>query len=245
MAQHPLADPKWTLPEVSRLSELTRQRVMETIQENLRAMGDVRWSEVVNDRTMDLFSAEDGERVAREVVEEFMLESGRKLLAGAEVAVREQPDIYVLRSEYMAAQEAAEDLGDLADDELGLGDNVFATDDLEGEVLIIRQVSEVDRLMREGVPEGVIGVIDDAGGTMTAPILPEFKAVLCRAGTVRSHLAIIAREYGVPVLMGVQLKRELVNGERVRVQFSAPAQSAEAYHGGGVEARARIWNVPS
>lgn len=243
MTEHPLADPKWTLPEVSRLSELTRQRVMETVQRNLRSMGDVSWSDVVNDRTMELFSAEDGETVARQVVEEFMLESGRKLLAGAEIAVLEQPDIYVLRSEWMAAQESAETVLDLEDGELGLGDNVFAAQDVEGEVLVIRQVSEVDRLMREGVPAGTIGVIDDAGGTMTAPILPDFEAVLCRAGTVRSHLAIIAREYGVPILMGVQLRRELVSGERIHVQYSAQAQSADAYHGGEIAPKARIREV--
>ena len=99
---------------------------------------------------------------------------------------------------------------------------------------MVRQVAEVDRLMREGVPPGSIGLIDDAGGTMTAPILPEFEAVLCRAGTVRSHLAIISREYGVPALMGVQLRRELKTGERVRVSYSAAAQTMEAYHGGEV-----------
>jgi phosphohistidine swiveling domain-containing protein len=213
---------------------------METVQENLNLLGEVRWSDVVNDKTMDLFSAEDGKRIARQVVEEFMLESGRKLLAGAEVAVREQPDIYVLRSEWLAAQERTDSVMDLDEGELGLGDNVFATEDVEGEVLVIRQVSEVDRLMREGVPAGTIGVIDDAGGTMTAPILPEFDAILCRAGTVRSHLAIISREYGVPVLMGVQLKRELIDGERILVQYSARAQSADAYHGGEISPKARI-----
>lgn len=243
MAQHPLAEPKWVLPEVSRLSEMTRQRVMEMVQRNLAQMGDVKWSDVVNTRTLELFSAADGEAVARQIVDEFMLESGRKLLAGAEVAVRERPDLYILRSDWMAAQDNSESLGDLEEDALGLGDNVFSTEDVEGEVLIIRQVSEVDRLMREGVPAGTIGVIDDAGGTMTAPILPEFDAILCRAGTVRSHLAIISREYGVPVLMGVQLRRELHNGERIRVQYSAQAQSADAYHGGEIAPKARIWGA--
>ncbi len=157
--------------------------------------------------------------------------------------MREQPDLYVLRSDYMAAQESAESLSDLEEGAVGLGDNVFATDDVEGQIIVVRAVSEVDRLMREGVPPGSIGLIDDAGGTMTAPILPEFDAVLCRAGTVRSHLAIISREYGVPALMGVQLRRELVTGERVKVQYSAAAQTADAYHGGELAARARIWEA--
>lgn len=49
--------------------------------------------------------------------------------------------------------------------------------------------------------------------------------------------------YGVPALMGVQLRRELVTGERVRVQYSATAQGVDAYHGGELVAPARIWEV--
>ena len=240
MAEHPLAHPKWTLPEISSLSSLTRRRVMETIQRNLAEMGDVKWSDVVSDRTMELFSAEDGARIAKQVADEFMLEAGRKLLAGAEVAVREQPDLYVLRSDWMAAQESAESLGDLEEGAVGLGDNVFSTDDVEGEIIVVRQVAEVDRLMREGVPEGIIGVIDDAGGTMTAPILEEFEGVLCLAGTVRSHLAIISREFGVPVLMNVRMARPLKSGERVRVQYSGDPQNVDAYFGDEVKPRAVV-----
>ncbi len=116
-----------------------------------------------------------------------------------------------------------ESVADLPEGAIADGDNAFRADDLEGTVLVIREVKEVDRLMREGVPEGTIGVIDDAGGTMTAPILEEFEGVLCLAGTVRSHLAIISREFGVPVLMDVRMARTLKTGERVRVQYSAEA----------------------
>jgi signal transduction protein with GAF and PtsI domain len=137
----------------------------------------------------------------------------------------------------LAAQTAIEDLpeGAIAD-----GDNAFQTQDVEGTVLVIREVREVDRLMREGVPEDTIGVIDDAGGTMTAPILEEFEGVLCLAGTVRSHLAIIAREFGVPVLMNVRSVRPLRTGERIRVQYSADAQNVDAYFGDDVKPRALV-----
>ena len=36
--------------------------------------------------------------------------------------------------------------------------------------------------LTEGVPEDTIAVIDDCGGTLTAPILGDFKAVVCREG---------------------------------------------------------------
>lgn len=236
--KHPSAEPKWKLPESTPLSKLTREAIFSTVQKNLKAMGDdASWGEVVNTRTMELLSPEDGKRIAEDVWNQFQMVEGRKLYAGCEVAVKEQPEKYVLRSDAMAAQESVADLpeGAIAD-----GDNAFRAEDVEGMVLVVREVAEVDRLMREGVPEGTIGVIDDAGGTMTAPILEEFDGVLCLAGTVRSHLAIIAREFGVPVLMAVRMARPLKTGERVHVQYSARAQNVDAYFGDEIQPRAVV-----
>jgi phosphohistidine swiveling domain-containing protein len=233
----PLANPKWTLPESTTLSRLTREALFATIQKNLDAIGDdAGWSDVVNTRTLDLLSADDGERVAKDVFEQFQMIEGRKLFAGCEVALRERPDLYVLRSE----AQTLDDLPDLPEGVVGDGDNSFQTDDVEGTVLVVREVKEVDRLMREGVPDGTIGVIDDAGGTMTAPILEEFEGIICPAGTVRSHLAIIAREFGVPTLMAARMARQLKTGERVRVQYSAEAQNVDAYFGDEIKPRAEI-----
>jgi phosphohistidine swiveling domain-containing protein len=235
--KNPLGNPKWTLPESSTLSRLTRERLFATIQGNLDRMGDdARWEDVVSSRPMDLLTAEDGRRVAGQVFAEFQQIEGRKLFAGCEVAIKEQPDLYVLRSE----AQVLEPRTDWPEGVVGDGDNAFQTDDLEGTVLVVREVAEVDRLMREGVPEGTIGVIDDAGGTMTAPILEEFEGVICLAGTVRSHLAIISREFGVPALMGARLARPLQSGERVRVQYSVAAQNVDAYFGDEVNPRAEV-----
>jgi phosphohistidine swiveling domain-containing protein len=234
---NPVAKPKWTLPESSTLSRLTREALFETVNRNLAALGDdVRWNDVVSARPMDLLSAEDGQAIAERVFDRFQQIEGRKLFAGCEVALRERPDLYVLRSEAQPLEERT----DWPEGVVGDGDNAFQTDDVEGTVLVVRAVSEVDRLMREGVPEGTIGVIDDAGGTMTAPILEEFEGVICLAGTVRSHLAIISREFGVPALMGARLKRPLVDGERVRVQYSVAAQNVDAYFGDEIKPRAEV-----
>jgi phosphohistidine swiveling domain-containing protein len=227
---NPMANPKWTLPESSTLSRLTREALFRTVTANREQHGP-------DADTMDLLSAQDGARIAEEVFEQFQLIEGRKLFAGCEVALKERPDLYVLRSE----AEVLEERTDWPEGVVGDGDNVFQAEaDIEGEVLVVREVSEVDRLMREGVPEGVIGVIDDAGGTMTAPILEEFEGVICLAGTVRSHLAIISREFGVPVLMGARLKRPLQSGERVRVSYTTAAQNVDAYFGDEVNPRAEV-----
>lgn len=234
---NPMANPKWTLPESSTLSRLTREGLFRTVAANLEKLGpDATWAEVSGPRTLDLLSAEDGRRIAEQVFEEFQMIEGRKLFAGCEIALRERPDLYVLRSD----AEELEPRTDWPDDVVADGDNAFQHNDVEGEILVVREVSEVDRLMREGVPEGVIGVIDDAGGTMTAPILEEFEGVICLAGTVRSHLAIISREFGVPVLMGSRTKRPLKTGERVRVTYSVEAQNVDAYFGDAIKPRAEV-----
>lgn len=233
----PMANPKWTLPESSTLSRLTREALFRTVAANLEKLGpDATWAEVTGPRTLELLSAQDGARIAEEVFEQFQMIEGRKLFAGCEVALKERPDLYVLRSD----AEELEPRTDWPEGVVGDGDNVFQHEDVEGEILVVREVSEVDRLMREGVPEGVIGVIDDAGGTMTAPILEEFEAVICLAGTVRSHLAIISREFEVPVLMGARLKRPLKSGERVRVTYSVASQNVDAYFGDTINPRAEV-----
>jgi phosphohistidine swiveling domain-containing protein len=244
VSRYPLAEPKWVLPSVSALSGSMQQKIQDRIQENYLKMGDeVSFSEAASARTMELLSREEVDSLSCAVVQAFMETTGRKLLSGSEIAVDENPELYVLRSEWAAAQAGRGDLSDLPDGAIGRGDNVFRHSDVEGEVLVLREVDEITRLIEEGVPEGVIAVIDDSGGTMTAPILPEFDALLCRAGTVRSHLAIIAREFEVPVLMGCVFKREPRSGERLRVHYSMDAQNPDAYHGGDVKPQALIEEV--
>src|SRR5687768_6545796 len=132
--KHPSAQPKWKLPESTKLSTLTREAVFKTVKKNLEGLGDgVSWNDVVNARTMELLSAEDGQRIAEDVWTQFQMSEGRKYYAGCEVAVKEQPDKYVLRSDAMAAMESVADLpeGAIAD-----GDNAFRAEDLEGTVLV-------------------------------------------------------------------------------------------------------------
>lgn len=237
LMKHPLARPKWALPESSTLSAITREELYARILANVEQL-DGDWAAVVNARTLDILGSEDAQAVARAVFLRFTESEGRKLYAGCDIAAAEFPHLYVLRSASATGETAAREFPAGV---LGDGDNAFqVAADVTGSVLLVRGIADVDRLMTEGVPPGTIGVVHDAGGTMTAPILPEFDAILCLAGTVRSHLAIIAREFEVPVLMDVQLARPLVDGERITVHVSAKAQNVDAYFGDEFEPRAPI-----
>jgi signal transduction protein with GAF and PtsI domain len=92
-------------------------------------------------------------------------------------------------------------------------------------------------MLTEGVPEGTIAVIDDSGGTLTAPILEDFAGVICMGGTIRSHLGILTREYNIPCLMAAELDG-LADGDTVLVEYSKAA--ADAYAVRDDDARARI-----
>ena len=105
-----------------------------------------------------------------------------------------------------------------------------------------RYVSDVEKVMEMltgGVPENTVAIIDDSGGTLTAPILGDFKAVVCMGGTVRSHLGILTREYNVPCLMNATLDG-LADGDEVSVEYSKPAADAYADADSASAARARI-----
>ena len=89
------------------------------------------------------------------------------------------------------------------------------------------------------MPDGTIAVIDDSGGTLTAPILGQFTGVVCLGGTVRSHLGILTREYGVPCLMNVKLDG-LSDGDAVTVEYSKKAADAYADQATAAASRARV-----
>ena len=89
------------------------------------------------------------------------------------------------------------------------------------------------------MPDGTIAIIDDSGGTLTAPILERFSGVICMGGTVRSHLGILSREYGIPCFMNAKITG-IKEGQKVEMETNAAAKTAEAYQS-GAEMTANIW----
>ena len=186
-----------------------------------------------------------------QAIDHKLLSYGHRYVWSAVVSQTERPEAY------LAGQDAFEDLSkfsfehpeavvvpvDAAGLELrGVGDNVVQyAEDLVGTARYIRSSATVLKYLNEGVPKGTIAVIDDSGGTLTAPILEQFTGVLCAGGTVRSHLGILTREYGIPCLMNAKLSG-IHEGETVRMECTATAKTAENYQK-GIEMTARVWRV--
>lgn len=73
-------------------------------------------------------------------------------------------------------------------------------------------------LWKEGA-DGKIVMVEDAGITTLGPLLPRLAGVVCTAGTLGSHLAIVTREVSIPALMGTKLETsEDLNKRRVMIQ---------------------------
>jgi hypothetical protein len=222
---------KWgenaTFPTVRHFHSAIRALVAERF-----AASGKTWEEAVVDPALEL-TREDFERV-----EADLLATGYRFQMSAVVSRNEEPDKYL-------APEGAADSGNQDTDEqgrpiVGTGDNVFrAKQDVTGTARFISTVDTVMTMLVDGVPEGTIAVIDDSGGTLTAPILGDFTGVVCLGGTVRSHLGILTREYGVPCLMNAQLDG-LSDGDTVVVEYSKPAADAYADEASATAARSRI-----
>jgi phosphohistidine swiveling domain-containing protein len=85
----------------------------------------------------------------------------------------------------------------------------------EGPVRVIREVSELP-----GVQDGEILVTPSTGPTFNV-VLPLLRAIVTERGGALSHAAIVAREYGIPAVVGCPGAIEAVKtGQRMRVNGS-------------------------
>ena len=193
-----------------------------------------RWEDVVFDPGFALTRADYAE------VEAELLATGYRFDHSAQISVVENPEKY--KGE--AAAPVVEHAADGETTVVGYGDNALPLEsDAEGIIRFVDTVDKVFDMMSGGVPPDTIAVIEDAGGTLTAPILEEFAGMLCKGGTIKSHLGVLAREFRIPCLMAVELGG-VVDGDRVRLESSKPPPdtSAEAARGGRTD-RARIWKI--
>ena len=231
-ATRPYPD-KWARESATPTVEAYHSAVRKLVAERFAASGKS-WEEAVQDPSFEL-TREDFEKV-----EADLLASGYRFEMSATVSLKEEPDKY-------KPLEGVQDSGQQETDEqgrkiVGSGDNVFrAKADVEGTAVFVSDVEKVMELLTEGVKPETVAVIDDSGGTLTAPILEGFKAVVCKGGSVRSHLGILTREYRIPCLMASEV-RGLKDGDRVQVEYSVAAKIP--YERDASQGRARVWRLP-
>jgi hypothetical protein len=221
----------WAVESATPVVENYHAAVRALVAERFAASGKP-WEQAVLDGDLEP-SAEDFEKI-----EAALLAAGYKFDVSATISLKEEPDKYKPLA-------GIANTGNHESDErgrpiVGTGDNVFrAAADVVGVAHYVSDVEKVMELLTGGVPENTVAIIDDSGGTLTAPILGDFKAVVCMGGTVRSHLGILTREYNVPCLMNAALDG-LADGDEVSVEYSKPAADAYADADSASAARARI-----
>ncbi|TSE01123.1 hypothetical protein FOS14_05085 [Skermania sp. ID1734] len=65
--------------------------------------------------------------------------------------------------------------------------------------------------------ETTIALVASGGTTFLSPILGRLGGIVCLDGTLRSHLAIVSREFEVPCIVGAELGTDLADGAEVEL----------------------------
>lgn len=240
-AQLPMDATPGKTPPGSPLVEATLSLIHERLRAGLVASG-TDWDAFRN--SPDSFTSQDAASV-----ESRILGTGYRFDWSAGISVAEKPEIYRPNGDGGQIDESFShpDAPQGEPDELGqalagVGDNVVRHEtDLQGVARFIRTNERVLDYLTNGVPPGTVAVIDDSGGTLTAPIIEQFTGVICAGGTVRSHLGILTREYNIPCLMNAKIAG-ISDGDTVIIEATAQAKTTEDYQQ-GVERVGRIWRV--
>jgi len=220
--------------------------VRDIVRTKLAASGG-HWESFVFGKSLDLVTADDFRSV-----EKMLLDAGHKFDWSAAISPRERPEIYkpaagigdddlaTFSFEHPEAVTAAADAD--GREQRGQGDNVAQyAENCTGTARYIRSPTQVLKYLTDGVPKGTIAVIDDSGGTLTAPILEQFKGVICAGGSTRSHLGILTREYGVPCVMNAKISG-IRQGDTVTIECTAQPKTADDYQSNR-EVTARVWRT--
>jgi hypothetical protein len=225
---------KWPRASATATVEHFHTAIRRLVAERFVASGKS-WEEFVHDPAHQLTRGDF------EKLEADLLATGYRFEVSAVVSLQEAPGKY-------KPVERRADSGEHKTDEqgravLGTGDNVFRfKEDVAGTARFVSSVETVMEMLVGGVPERTIAIIDDSGGTLTAPILGDFMGVVCMGGTTRSHLGILTREYGVPCLMAAELDG-LKDGDEVVVEYSRAAADVYGDPETAKTQRARIIKV--
>ncbi len=227
------------------LVEAVHNSVRDLVRRKLKESGDD-WASFVFGSGEKLITKADFEAIDAKIVA-----TGYRYSFTSMASVRDRPDIYKPAPDTTTNAdtfcfEHPEAVTGPPDAEgralCGVGDNVSRRPtNIRGIARYIRSSEQVIHYMKNGMPENTVAIIDDSGGTLTAPICEKFHAVICAGGTVRSHLGILTREYGIPCLMNARISG-IYEGDEVEIETTAPAKTAEAYQT-GQDMPAYIWRI--
>lgn len=225
---------KYGTEPATKTTRAFHEAIRALVQKKLGESGG-NWNQFVFDKSYDLVTAKELQQV-----EDEFLKTGHKYDVSATISAKEQPKKYKPIAEITIAKGEKAEAGKKID--VGVGDNVVrGQKNVIGTARFIRSAEIVMDMLMNGVPENTIAIIDDSGGTLTAPILESFKAVICFGGTVRSHLGILTREYGIPCFMNSKLNG-VAEGDQLEMETTATAKTAQDYQAGR-EATAKIWKI--
>jgi phosphohistidine swiveling domain-containing protein len=99
---------------------------------------------------------------------------------------------------------------------IGRGTPVGIPSVVRGGFAYVKDAHDVLALLERG-SVGKVVLVDDAGVSFLAPIHADLAAVLCRKGGIDSHISIVSRSLGIPVLVQVELEQEPADGAEVEV----------------------------
>lgn len=233
-------------PPASPLVEATLDLVKGLVRQRFNAW-DGDWASFVTSGVDTVITTGD-----IEAIEPRILASGHRFDWSAAISVAERPEAHkpaaglddIAEFSFEHPLAVIEDVDADGRQQRGVGDNVVRYGaNIVGTARYIRDSAQVLALLTDGVPAGTIAIIDDSGGTLTAPIIEQFAGVVCAGGSVRSHLGILTREYGIPCLMNCRLSG-VRTGDRIELEVTAMAKTTEDYQA-GVEKVGRIWRLPT
>ena len=83
--------------------------------------------------------------------------------------------------------------------------NVTSGNGCRGTLRVVETVADVLGLLKEDV-SAVILFTPTASATIMTPLFPRIKGVVCSTGGETSHVAIVAREFNLPCIMGSEIE---------------------------------------
>jgi phosphohistidine swiveling domain-containing protein len=110
---------------------------------------------------------------------------------------------------------------------------------VEAELREVRGPADVLSVMEvldssDWVPPVIL--VHEAGGTTLGPLLGKIAGVVSTEGTLGAHIALLAKEYGCPCIVGARLTAAAEGLRRVRLTTDGSVWSASGAEGGPGEA---------